>query len=96
MPSNHLRTQASDLPYDDIHHIGQRIGDDQGGVYGQDRLQGLGGPHELPWGKIFNVLEGLELRVDLHGVSVTTVRPGPFSQGAQEAWNSELTCKMCQ
>ena len=60
----------SDLPYDDIHHVGQRIGDDQGGMDCQDSLQGLGGPHELPGRQILNVLEGLELRVDLQGVSV--------------------------
>ena len=71
-PSSSLRTQGSDLPYDDIHHIGQRVGDDQGGVDGQDSLQGLGCPHELPRGKVLNVLEGLELRVNLQGVSVAT------------------------
>ena len=68
--------EPSDLPYDDIHNVGQRVGDDQGGVDGQDGLQRLGCPHELPRGQILNVLEGLKLRVDLQGVSLLS-RPGP-------------------
>ena len=62
--------KPSDLPYDDIHHVGQRVGDDQGGVDGQDGLQGLGCPHELPWSQVLDVLEGLELRVDLQSVAM--------------------------
>ena len=41
---------------------------------GQDGLQGLGCPHELPGGQILDVLEGLELRVDLQSDSVLSDR----------------------
>lgn len=53
------------LPQDEVHGVRQRIGEHDGGVNGQRRLQRLLRAHVLPRPQDLHVLEGLELRVDL-------------------------------